>query len=34
MAEVLIGVISGVVSRYGNGRRNNTNIMPFYVYGS
>lgn len=33
MLEVLIGAISGFVSRNGNGRRNNFDIMPFYVYG-
>jgi hypothetical protein len=34
MAEILIGIISGFVSRNGHGRRHNINIMPFYIYGS
>ena len=32
MIEVLIGILSGFVSRYGNGRRNNFDFMTFHVY--
>ena len=32
MFEILIGFISGIVSRNGNGRRNNIDSSPFYLY--
>lgn len=33
MIEILIGFISGIFSRNGNGRRNNINSSPFNFLG-
>ncbi len=34
MANILIGIISGLVSGMGMGGRNNLNFMPISIYGN